>query len=176
MTNTAYIVARLGRRWRVSGSPTNLFVTQTVTFTDASTGSITNWVWSFGDGHSATNTTSVNVTNTYAAAGSYTVGLTVTGWANEHQHQGELCDGEGEDGVGWSDAGRREAGVQRDERAGGVAIPDPDDGERGVAAGGLDAGVDERVCGGRELQLHEHAGDDAASFFLRSRRDARLMV
>ena len=56
-----------------------MFVTQAVTFTDASTGSITNWVWSFGDGHSVTNTTSVNVTNTYAAAGSYTVSLTVNG-------------------------------------------------------------------------------------------------
>ena len=33
------------------GAPTNLFVTQTVTFTDASTGSITNWVWNFGDGN-----------------------------------------------------------------------------------------------------------------------------
>ena len=75
----------------------------------------------------------------------------------EHQHAGELRGGEAEGGAGWSDAGRREAGVQRDERAGGAAIPDPDDDERGVAAGGLDAGVDERVCGGRELQLHEHA-------------------
>jgi autotransporter-associated beta strand protein len=62
-----------------TGTPTNIFVTQAVAFTDASTGSITNWVWSFGDGHSVTNTTSVNVTNTYAAAGSYTVSLIVNG-------------------------------------------------------------------------------------------------
>ncbi len=62
-----------------SGSPTNLFVTQTVTFTDSSTGSITNWVWSFGDGNVVTNTSNASVPHTYAAAGSYTVGLTVNG-------------------------------------------------------------------------------------------------
>jgi autotransporter-associated beta strand protein len=62
-----------------SGTPTTLFVTQAVAFTDASTGSITNWVWSYGDGHSVTNTTSANVTNMYALAGSYTVSLIVNG-------------------------------------------------------------------------------------------------
>ncbi len=62
-----------------SGTPTNVFVTQTVTFTDASTGSITNWVWSYGDGQSVTNTTSASVGHAYAAAGSYTVSLTVNG-------------------------------------------------------------------------------------------------
>ncbi len=61
------------------GSPTNLFVTQTVTFTDASTGSITNWVWNFGDGNVVTNSSNANVQHAYAAAGSYTVSLTVTG-------------------------------------------------------------------------------------------------
>jgi PKD repeat protein len=50
-----------------------------VVFTDASTGGITNWVWAFGDGHSVTNTSNANVTNTYAAAGTYTASLTVTG-------------------------------------------------------------------------------------------------
>ena len=62
-----------------SGMPTNLFVTQTVTFTDASTGSITNWVWNFGDGNVVTNSSNANVQHAYAAAGSYTVSLTVTG-------------------------------------------------------------------------------------------------
>jgi autotransporter-associated beta strand protein len=62
-----------------SGTPTNLFVTQTVTFTDASTGSITNWVWNFGDGHSVTNSSNASVTHAYAAAGTCTVSLTVTG-------------------------------------------------------------------------------------------------
>jgi PKD repeat protein len=80
LTNTAYIVVGSGAPVAgFSGTPTNIFVTQAVAFKDASTGSITNWVWSFGDGHSVTNTTSVNVTNTYAAAGSYTVSLIVNG-------------------------------------------------------------------------------------------------
>jgi beta-galactosidase len=62
-----------------TGTPTNLFVTQPVVFTDASTGSITNWVWSFGDGNGATNNSSANVTNAYALPGQYTVSLTVAG-------------------------------------------------------------------------------------------------
>ncbi len=67
------------RRWPgFSGTPTNLFVTQTVTFKDASTGSITNWVWNFGDGQSVTNSSNASVQHAYAAAGSYTVSLTVT--------------------------------------------------------------------------------------------------
>jgi PKD repeat protein len=61
-----------------SGTPTNIFVTQTVVFTNASTGSITNWVWNLGNG-SVTNTSSVNVTNTYPTAGTYTVSLVVNG-------------------------------------------------------------------------------------------------
>jgi len=62
-----------------SGTPTNIFVTQTVTFTDASTGSITNWVWNYGDGNSVTNSSNASVQHAYAAAGSYTVSLTVNG-------------------------------------------------------------------------------------------------
>ena len=62
-----------------SATPTNLFVTQTVTYTDASTGSITNWVWNFGDGQSLTNTSNASVMHAYAAAGSYPVSLTVNG-------------------------------------------------------------------------------------------------
>jgi rhamnogalacturonan endolyase len=62
-----------------SGAPTNLFATQTVTFTDASTGSITNWVWNFGDGNAVTNISNANALHTYAAAGSYTVTLMVSG-------------------------------------------------------------------------------------------------
>jgi PKD repeat protein len=79
VTNTAYIVVANAPVAGFSGTPTNIFVTQTVTFTDASTGSITNWVWSFGDGASVTNITSASVGHAYAAAGSYTVSLTVTG-------------------------------------------------------------------------------------------------
>ena len=61
------------------GMPTSGYAPLPVVFTNTSTGSITNWVWNFGDGHFATNGTGANVTNTYAAAGSYTVSLTVTG-------------------------------------------------------------------------------------------------
>ena len=61
----------------------------------------------------------------------------------------------------WSGVERREVCVQRDKRSGWAAIPDLDDDERGVGAGGMDPGVDERVCGGRELQLHEHARGEA---------------
>jgi PKD repeat protein len=62
-----------------SGTPTAGFAPLQVLFTDASTGSITNWLWSFGDGQSVTNTSSASVNHTYTAAGSYTVTLTVTG-------------------------------------------------------------------------------------------------
>ena len=62
-----------------SGAPTNLFATQTVIFTDASTGSITNWVWNFGDGNAVTNTSNDSVPHAYSAAGSYTVSLIASG-------------------------------------------------------------------------------------------------
>jgi PKD repeat protein len=62
-----------------SGSPTTGFAPLPVVFTDASSGSITNWLWSFGDGQSATNSTSASVNHTYASTGSYTVTLTVSG-------------------------------------------------------------------------------------------------
>jgi autotransporter-associated beta strand protein len=62
-----------------SGTPTNIFVTQSVVFTDLSTGSITNWIWNFGNGSSVTNTSNANVTNTYAVAGTYMVSLIVSG-------------------------------------------------------------------------------------------------
>lgn len=49
-----------------------------VTFTDASTdsdGTITDWLWSFGDGETSTEQ---SPTHTYAAGGTYTASLTVT--------------------------------------------------------------------------------------------------
>jgi len=60
--------------------PTNGFAPLTVVFTNNSiaAGSITN-VWNFGNGTSITNTTTANVTNTFVAAGNYTVALTVNG-------------------------------------------------------------------------------------------------
>jgi PKD repeat protein len=64
-----------------SGTPTNVFVTQPVVFTDASTGSITNWIWNFGDGHGVTNNSNAGVTNNYVSslASPYTVTLAVAG-------------------------------------------------------------------------------------------------
>ena len=60
------------------GTPTNAFATQLVAFTDVSTGSITNWVWNFGDGSSVTNS-SGSASHAYAAAGTYNVSLTARG-------------------------------------------------------------------------------------------------
>jgi len=62
-----------------SGTPTNIFATQFVTFTTASTGTITNWIWSFGDGSSVTNVSNASVNHAYANVGTYTVSLTVRG-------------------------------------------------------------------------------------------------
>ncbi len=46
-----------------------------VTFTDASTGTISQWAWDFGDGASSS---AQNPSHTYATAGTYSVKLTVT--------------------------------------------------------------------------------------------------
>ena len=62
-----------------TGAPANLFITQSVIFTNTSTGIITNSVWSFGDGNSTTNSLNGNVIYSYSVAGKYTVSLTVTG-------------------------------------------------------------------------------------------------
>jgi PKD repeat protein len=62
-----------------SGTPTSGTAPLKVVFTSTSTGTVTNWAWNFGTGTGATNTTGINVTNTYAAAGTYSVTLTVIG-------------------------------------------------------------------------------------------------
>lgn len=59
-----------------SGSPTSGTVPLTVNFTDLSTGSITSWAWTFGDGGTSTVQ---NPSRQYTSAGTYTVSLTVTG-------------------------------------------------------------------------------------------------
>ena len=51
----------------------------TVTLTDTSSGSITNWFWNFGDGKTTNFTASANPTHTYAA-GTYNVTLIVNGY------------------------------------------------------------------------------------------------
>jgi PKD repeat protein len=60
-----------------SGSPTNGVEPLLVSFTDTSTGTITNRYWDFGDG-ATTNLTTNGVSHTYSA-GSYAVTLTVAG-------------------------------------------------------------------------------------------------
>ncbi len=61
-----------------SGTPTSGTEPLAVTFTDASTGSITNWFWNFGNGNTTNFTVSTNPSQTYTA-GTYTVSLTVSG-------------------------------------------------------------------------------------------------
>jgi PKD repeat protein len=63
----------------ISGTVTNGFSPLQVSFTNSATGTITNWVWNFGDGTIITNTTGALVAHTYSAPGNYTVTLTVYG-------------------------------------------------------------------------------------------------
>ncbi|MBI4931762.1 MAG: PKD domain-containing protein [Bacteroidetes bacterium] len=57
-------------------SATSVCLGNPTLFTDLSTGGATSWSWSFGDGNTSTLQ---NPSNTYAAAGNYTVTLTVLG-------------------------------------------------------------------------------------------------
>ncbi len=59
-----------------TGTPTSGKAPLTVSFTDASTGTITNRLWSFGD---STASTATNPSHTYTNTGSFTVSLTVFG-------------------------------------------------------------------------------------------------
>ncbi len=59
-----------------TGSPTSGASPLTVAFTNTSTGSITSYAWTFGDGGTST---AASPSHIYAAAGVYTVSLTVTG-------------------------------------------------------------------------------------------------
>lgn len=60
-------------------SPNPAFAGQPVQFTDTSTGSPTSWTWNFGD---SGGSSLQNPTHTFAAAGSYTVGLAVSNSAS----------------------------------------------------------------------------------------------
>jgi autotransporter-associated beta strand protein len=73
-----YITAGVPPVAGFSASPTNGVAPLAVNFTDASTGTITNWFWSFGDG-GATNTTATSLSYIYTNAGLYSVSLTVSG-------------------------------------------------------------------------------------------------
>lgn len=61
-----------------TGSPLVGTAPLQVNFTDRSTGTISSWNWTFGDGDTSTQR---NPPHVYSAEGSYTVGLTVTGSA-----------------------------------------------------------------------------------------------
>jgi PKD repeat protein len=61
-----------------TGSPTNGVAPLAVTFTDSSTGTISNRLWSFGDGNT-TNTMATSLSHTYGSTGTDTVSLTVYG-------------------------------------------------------------------------------------------------
>ena len=77
-TKTAYVtVGQPPPVAAFSGTPLTGLAPHTVTFTDQSTGGPrTSWLWNFGDG---TTSTSQNPSKSYAAPGSYSVSLTVTG-------------------------------------------------------------------------------------------------
>jgi uncharacterized repeat protein (TIGR01451 family) len=77
-TNTLTGTGALIPAAHFSASPTAGLLPLVVTFTDSSTGTITNRFWDFGDG-STTNTTATSFTHTYALASTNTVLLTVTG-------------------------------------------------------------------------------------------------
>lgn len=57
------------------GTPTSGNVPLTVQFTDLSTGTLTGWLWDFGDGQTFDQQ---NPSHTYTSAGTYTISLTVT--------------------------------------------------------------------------------------------------
>jgi PKD repeat protein len=59
-----------------SATPTTGNAPLTVKFTDESTGTITSWLWDFGDGKTGT---AKNPSHKYANPGTYSVSLTVTG-------------------------------------------------------------------------------------------------
>ena len=60
-------------------APTNGIRPLAVTFTDNSTGTITNLLWSFGDSQTTNTTAGVVIGHTYTAAGTYSVSLKASG-------------------------------------------------------------------------------------------------
>jgi len=75
-TNYIAVTAPLPPTAAFSGSPTSGEAPLAVQFTDNSTGSISGWSWTFGDGGGSTEQ---NPSHEYQNVGSYTVSLTVTG-------------------------------------------------------------------------------------------------
>ena len=76
-TRTSYVtVGTPAPVAQFTGSPTSGTFPLTVNFSNTSTGSITSYAWTFGDGGTST---AASPSHVYAAAGTYTVALTVTG-------------------------------------------------------------------------------------------------
>ena len=76
---TRAAAATLPSAGTITSTVTNGFSPLQVTFTNTASGTITSWIWNFGNGTIITNSTGANVTATYATAGDYTVTLTVVG-------------------------------------------------------------------------------------------------
>ncbi len=76
-TKTSYIHVDEAPTAAFVGDPTNGCAPLTVNFTDQSTGAVTSWDWDFGDGTPYSG--GQNPNHEYAAAGTYTVTLTVSG-------------------------------------------------------------------------------------------------
>lgn len=73
-----------------TATPTFGVAPLTVTFTDTSVGSITNWFWIFGDGNT-TNVTTKSVFHMYATGGAYSVTETVSGPGGSSTTTPTLC-------------------------------------------------------------------------------------
>ncbi|MEW5766794.1 MAG: PKD domain-containing protein [bacterium] len=73
-TKANYITAGLKADFRADS--TSLCAGSTVSFTEASTGTITSWLWNFGDGQTSSDS---NPLHTYTTLGTYSVSLKVTG-------------------------------------------------------------------------------------------------
>ena len=75
-TQPGYITAYTAPKARFSAAPRSGNPPLVVNFTNESTGIVTSWLWSFGDG---TTSTGVNPTHTYNSPGTFKAGLTVHG-------------------------------------------------------------------------------------------------
>ncbi len=75
-TQPAYIAAYTAPKARFSAAPRSGDPPVVVNFTNESTGIVTSWLWSFGDG---TTSTGVNPTHTYNSPGTHKAELTVYG-------------------------------------------------------------------------------------------------
>ena len=77
-TNTLTGVGATGPTADFTATPTSGVWPLTVSFSDGSSGTITNWFWEFGD-NTTTNSSVGNLSHTYLAFGTNTVQLTVYG-------------------------------------------------------------------------------------------------